>query len=253
MHLFFLALLASFPSCVFNVKQPDQTENIAPEFQSSEEMVLRPNLPFPTAGGNQLWADCHWFAGWRVQQHVWTGHARLLDSGNVRRAWGSLQACEDALWAARDSGDLKLCSERVAVVVHGLGRTRSSMSKIRNALYESGWEVLDMGYPSTRRSLSEHANQLGGLLNHLAEDGAKQVDFVTHSLGGIVVRAAMAHEDVWMDRLQVGRLVMIAPPSQGSAVAQALKDFVPFRAVMGEVGVQLSLEEMAQVPEPTCK
>ena len=79
-----------------------------------------------------------------------------------------------ALEEARASGELQLRSERVAVVVHGLGRSRSSMSKLRESLHEAGWDVLDMGYPSTRRSLGEHAEQLGELLNHLARDGAKQ-------------------------------------------------------------------------------
>ena len=247
-----LTLLVVLPGCVFHIQEPDRIESPAPEVPNQDEMSSRPNLPFPTLGGKQLWADRHWFAGWRVQQHVWTGHARLLDGNNVRRAWGSLEACETALEEARASGELQLRSERVAVVVHGLGRSRSSMSKLRESLHEAGWDVLDMGYPSTRRSLGEHAEQLGELLNHLARDGAKQVDFVTHSLGGIVVRAAMARDDSWEDTLEVGRLVMLAPPSQGSALAQALKDFVPFRMVMGEVGPQLSLDEAAQVPAPEC-
>lgn len=248
-----LILLVALPACVFSIAPPSPAETGSPEVPSQVEMSKRPNLPFPTLGGKQLWADRHWFAGWRVQQHVWTGHARLLDGNNVRRAWGSLEACEAALQAARSSGELQLSSERVAVVVHGLGRSRSSMSKLRKALGEAGWEVLDMGYPSTRRSLNEHAAQLGELLDHLAQDGAKQVDFVTHSLGGIVVRAALARGDAWQQQLQVGRLVMLAPPSQGSALAQALKDFVPFRMVMGEVGPELSLDEAAQVPAPTCR
>ena len=247
-----LILLVALPGCVFHVQEPDRIESPASAVPNQDDMSSRPNLLFPTLGGKQLWADRHWFAGWRVQQHVWTGHARLLDGNNVRRAWGSLAACEAALEEARSSGELQLRSERVAVVVHGLGRSRSSMSKLSKSLYEAGWDVLDMGYPSTRRSLGEHAEQLSELLNHLARDGAKQVDFVTHSLGGIVVRAAMARDDAWEGTLTVGRLVMLAPPSQGSALAQALKDFVPFRMVMGEVGPQLSLDEASQVPAPEC-
>lgn len=247
-----LTLLATLPGCVFYVNEPDRIETSASALPNQDEMSKRPNLPFPTLGGKQLWADRRWYAGWRVQQHVWTGHARLLDGSNVRRAWGSFAACEAALQAARESGELTLSSDRIAVVVHGLGRSRSSMTKLREALRQSGWEVLDMGYPSTRRSLSEHAAQLGELLDHLAEDGARQVDFVTHSLGGIVVRAALARQDPWQDELQVGRLVMLAPPSQGSALAQALKDFIPFRMVLGEVGPELSLDEAAAVPAPSC-
>ena len=251
-------LACSLAACVFHLEKPDAAGQPGPSSTSADaagpaEMGTRPNLPFPTMGGKQLWADRHWYAGWRVQQHVWTGHARLLDRSNVRRAWGSLEACEAALQEARDAGELQLQSQRIAVLVHGLGRSRSSMSKMRKALSEQGWEVLDMGYPSTRRSLEEHAEQLGGLLDRLAEDGIERVDFVTHSLGGIVVRAALARDDAWQQQLEVGRLVMLAPPSQGSALAQALKDFLPFRFVLGEVGPQLSLDEADKVPAPSCR
>jgi pimeloyl-ACP methyl ester carboxylesterase len=234
-------------------QQDAALESRAIDSETDSTMSTRPNLPFPTLGGRQLWADRHWFAGWRVQQHAWTGHARLLDARNVRQAWGSLAACEAALETARTEHGLTLASDRVVVLVHGLGRSRASMSKLAEALEAQGWAVLDMGYPSTRRSLQEHAAQLGGLLDHLAADGASQVDFVTHSLGGIVVRSALARNDRWREQLKMGRLAMLAPPSQGSSFAQALKDFVPFRMVMGEVGPQLAVDEAGAVPAPDCR
>lgn len=250
-------LFLSTAACVLEIQPAPQhdaaLESTASVPETDSKMTARPNLPLPTLGGRQLWADRHWFAGWRVQQHAWTGHARLLDSNNVRQAWGSLAACEAALQVARNERGLSLVSDRVVVLVHGLGRSRASMSELAQALEAQGWAVLDMGYPSTRRSLDEHAAQLGGLLDHLADDGARQVDFVTHSLGGIVVRSALARKDAWRAQLEIGRLAMLAPPSQGSSLAQALKDFVPFRMIMGEVGPELALDEAGAVPAPDCR
>jgi hypothetical protein len=250
-------LLLGCAACVFQIPRAAQQdaalESTASDSETDSNMSTRPNLPLPTLGGRQLWADRHWFAGWRVQQHAWTGHARLLDANNVRQAWGSLEACEAALQQARTERGLSLASNRVAILVHGLGRSRASMSKLAEALEAQGWEVLDMGYPSTRRSLEEHAAQLAGLLDHLAADGARQVDFVTHSLGGLVVRSALGRQDTWRDQLEIGRLAMLAPPSQGSSLAQALKDFVPFRMIMGEVGPELALDEAGKVPAPACR
>lgn len=225
---------------------------LPPRSVESEAEVMRtqPNLPFPTLGGRQLWVDVHWYAGWRVQQHVWTKHARLLDRHNVRRAWGSLEACESALQKARERKELELQSTNIVVVVHGLGRSRASMSALRKRLRQAGYEVLDFGYPSTRRSLQEHAEQLRALVDRLAAEGVERFDFVTHSLGGMVVREAMQDPAPWEAEVQLGRLVMLAPPSQGSAIAEALKDFVPFRWLMGEVGPQLAYEEAARVPAP---
>ena len=58
---------------------------------------LQPNLALPTLGGTQLWTDVAWDAGWKVQRHVWTEHARLLDPDGVRRAWGDERACRARL------------------------------------------------------------------------------------------------------------------------------------------------------------
>ena len=81
-----------------------------------------PSRARPTLGGSQLWADLAWDGGWRVQRHVWTGHARLLDEGDVRRAWGSKAAC---LAALRDhAGALGNDEGPVVVVLHGLWPTR---------------------------------------------------------------------------------------------------------------------------------
>lgn len=60
---------------------------------SAQARAENPNAALPTLGGTQLWADEHLRGGWRIQRHVWTGHYRLLDSNNVRHAWGSYADC----------------------------------------------------------------------------------------------------------------------------------------------------------------
>ena len=65
------------------------------------------NLRFPTLGGKQMWADERVDAGWRIQRHAWTGHHRLLDDGDVRRAWGRYEWCEKRLDRAIARGEAK--------------------------------------------------------------------------------------------------------------------------------------------------
>ncbi len=218
------------------------------------QMETYPNLPFPTMGGRQLWADVNWYAGWRVQQNVWTGHCRLLDPENRRRAWGRRPAVEDALFQAKQDRDLKLEGDHLVVLLHGLGRSRSSMGALHLTLEQAGYEVMDVGYPSTRRSIAEHVEQLNGLLDQIAaHEGIKTVSFVTHSLGGMVARATLAAESQWQQSLGVHRLVMLAPPSTGSAIAQSLQHFLPFQWFAGEAGQQLTLDEARRIPLPSCK
>ncbi len=235
-----------------------------------------PNLPFPTLGGRQLWADVNWYAGWRVQQHVWTGHCRLLDPTNMRRAWGKRPAVEDALRQERRQNELHLSSNHLVVLLHGLGRSRTSMAELQQQLRAAGYEVMDVGYPSTRRSIAEHAAQLNSLLDQIAaSEEVQTISFVTHSLGGMMARAALAvgkpnpgtdalktaaaadvtpaAEPQWRKSLQVHRLVMLAPPSGGSSLAQSLKNFLPFQWLAGDSGQQVTLDEASRIPVPDCK
>lgn len=179
-----------------------------------------PNLPLPTAGGNQLWADVAWDDGWRVQQHVWTGHARLLDDGDVRRAWGGVDACRGALRARRVRGEARADTAPVVVLLHGLWRTRDAMAPLAEALRVEGYAVVDVAYPSTRRTIEEHAAQVAELLDGLPGEG-REVSFVTHSLGALVTRALLARSaDPWRARHRLGRAVFLAPPHRGSALAR---------------------------------
>jgi len=149
---------------------------------------------------------------------VWTGHARLLDGDNVRRAWGSKAAC---LAALRDHAKaLEDQGRPVVVVLHGLWRTRRSMSPLAASFREAGYEVLDVTYPSARASIEEHAAQVAGLLDRLSGTD-REVSFVTHSLGALVTRQLLAREgDAWRGRHRVHRAVFIAPPNRGARLAE---------------------------------
>ncbi len=211
----------------------------------------RTNLPWRTFGGLQLWADRMWLSGWRIQEHVYSGHFRLLSPKNHRRAWGSWEECRAALERVRVDEGFPQPKPRLVLLVHGLGRARSSWGPMEDRLEADGYEVARITYPSTRRALEDHAAQLAGILDRA--EGVAEVSFVTHSLGGLVVRALLAREgDAWRERIALGRVVMLAPPSQGSAVADSMKDFLPFEWLAGPVGQELALRDGSLVPPPPC-
>ncbi len=120
------------------------------------------------------------------------------------------------------------------------------MHELTEALAEAGFEAAAVDYPSTTRSLGEHGRQLKQLLS--SYDEADTVSFVTHSMGGLVVRSLFAHES-WREKLTPHRLVMIAPPNQGAEVARQLQ-YIPFyRQVTGPAGEQL-VQEAQNLPVP---
>lgn len=209
-----------------------------------------PNVALPTAGGQQLWADVAWDDGWRVQEHVWTGHGRLLDGGDVRRAWGDVDACKDALAERRARASAAPPEGPVVVVLHGLWRTRGAMEPLVEALDAEGYDVLDVTYPSTRRSISEHAAQVAELLDGLPGEG-REVSFVTHSLGALVTRALLARDgDPWRERHRLGRAVFIAAPHQGAAMARIGAKIPGALAIYGEPSREIAEGAALVLPAP---
>ena len=74
-----------------------QTQQAQSFLKQLEEELSMPNIPMPTMGGEVFWnniAECN---GWKLQQNMFTQHARILDDNNVRIAWGSLKAMEKAM------------------------------------------------------------------------------------------------------------------------------------------------------------
>ena len=107
-------------------------------------------------------------------------------------------------------------------------------------LESEGFRVVNVQYRSLSRPIAALAADVRErLARELPPDCAK-VHFLTHSMGGIVLRALLAG-----DRLeaQLGRVVMLAPPNRGSQVAARLGDGRLFRAVLGPAGQQMRADE----------
>jgi pimeloyl-ACP methyl ester carboxylesterase len=206
------------------------------------------NLPTPTLGGKQFWADVFLYADWRLQEHVWTGHVRLLDPGDVRRCWGTYEQCREVFEKLRRDQAIAPASDRLVFLIHGLGRAKESFVGLETALRNAGYQASSVNYPSTRRGLTAHADQLERLLNRL--EGVERVSFVTHSLGGLVLRELLTRDSAWKTRIEPGRAVLIAPPNQGSAIADRLQDFAPYQWLLGAGGQAATSEAATPLPVP---
>jgi triacylglycerol lipase len=123
----------------------------------------------------------------------------------------------------------------LVILLHGIMRSPRSMNSIEHSLKNRGYQVINFGYPSTEESIETIAALLDEKIASIPDNG-KSVNFVTHSMGSIVVRYYLAHYEIE----NLGRVVMIAPPNRGSIIVSYLKNWPPYRWFFGEAGQELA-------------
>ncbi len=149
-------------------------------------------------------------------------------------------------------GRSALTGEKWVVLLHGILRTPRSMASIEKELIKHGYRVINFGYPSRSESITVIAKRLHREIQKKIPRNVQELNFVTHSLGTIVVRYYLSHFRV----KRLGRFVMIAPPNKGSEWARILDRVPLYRWFLGVAGQEIrhfpkSLPPI--LPSPPCE
>ena len=136
------------------------------------------------------------------------------------------------------------CREETNAVflVHGWGVRAVAMARLASALADEGFTVYNYDYPTSKRNIREHSEIFLTLYRRLLRtEKPAHVCFVTHSMGGILLRAALARMDDAECR-RIEAVVMLGPPNRGSVLAY----FGDSRAARG---INASLADMTPSPD----
>ena len=106
------------------------------------------------------------------------------------------------------------------VLLHGLGRDEKAMWLLESALLEAGYDVFNIGYPSTEETPEILLGLVGKQIDDCCAASEQTVHFVGHSLGGLLARDYLGRRRPE----QLGYVVLIGSPNQGSELAEVELD-----------------------------
>ncbi len=136
-------------------------------------------------------------------------------------------------FVAADSND------ECVVLLHGLNRSWRAMRPMAKTLQQAGFATTNVDYPSQSGPIEEIAPIAVGLgLDECRAMGATKIHFVTHSLGGILLRYQNEHTPI----ADLGRVVMLGPPNQGSEIVDKTRNWPGFELLSGDAGRQLGTD-----------
>jgi len=120
------------------------------------------------------------------------------------------------------------------VLLHGIGANRFTLWAHERFFRRRGYDVLNLTYPSTRFELAGIVDAVAPSIAAFAAR-VERVHFVGHSMGGLVIRGLLARHRP----ANLGRVVMMGTPNNGSELADRFRDWRLYRRVFGPAGQQL--------------
>jgi len=138
-------------------------------------------------------------------------------------------------------------------ILHGYAGPGFEMRTILKAVEKEGYDCTLFKY----HSFVDDVDSVGlDLIKRIQSDGADTISFVTHSMGALVVRSIYKHIDSLAGFPIIKRIVMIAPPNNGTQVADFYYKYRFFRYFLGPNIRNMTTDSIfgaVKYPIPTCE
>jgi hypothetical protein len=224
--------------------------------ESNSVRSLDERIPIKTTGGILFWGDVLYCNGWHIQKNTTTDSYRLLDVNSIQRSLGTFDECKNRLDEIQVEEGIPPMTGTIVIILHGFGSNSLMTRNLGDWLRERETHnhVFCMSYPSTMQSIFDHAKMLDRLIKNLPPT-IERIDFIGHSLGGIVIRRylsgpldedwrvpknKMEFRKTFSPDPRTGRFVMLGPPNHGAVIASRLIGNDPIRKLLtGKSGDEL--------------
>lgn len=201
-------------------------------------------VPFFAFGGNLFWETVN-YKDWKLQQNKISGNWRIVDPSGIRRARGkSMHQLEEFFRnhpvSLKENKRLEGnrffyypgTNGETVILIHGWNVRASYVSRMAVFLQSKGYTVLNFDYATEKLNIKDHAKQFTALMR--SEQIKGKIHYVVHSMGGLVIRHALANMTEEECR-QIDSVVMLAPANQGSDLAAIGKLIYPNDKSLGDM------------------
>ena len=121
--------------------------------------------------------------------------------------------------------DLNLADTDVVILVHGLDDPGGLWDQTIPVLQEKGFLPIEVTYPNDQ-AIQNSSELVADMFQQLRTMDCQQLAIVAHSMGGLVCRNLLTHDDLYPSDLsakiypQVTQLIMVGTPNHGSEMAR---------------------------------
>lgn len=202
---------------------------------------------FFTLGGKQFWEDVFYYQKWRIQRHYRTKKYRLLDNWDICRAKGSFEECRTAFVKFIEVYEISRQSGKMIILLHGLGESKNIFKPLIKPLEKEGYHVVAINYPSTRKSIKAHIDQLDFFLTHIED--ISEVSFITKGTACLLLRHLLNESFEWSKKFNIGKIINVNPANLGSESCSVLSRYKIFNFIFGKALKDCSPDNAQYIPQ----